>query len=93
MYKRQILTDWVKQGGTLIAHNGSVRALTSEEGVGNVKQIQNSFDKSNNFNIDLQREIYALSDEIDYESVLGNKLIQKFLIHGKHQRKNYHKRN
>tara|TARA_B100000242_G_scaffold116302_1_gene81217 strand:+ start:2635 stop:5421 length:2787 start_codon:yes stop_codon:yes gene_type:complete len=71
---KTILTDWVKQGGTLIAHNGSVRALTSEEGVGNVKQIQNSFDKSNNFNIDLQREIYALSDEIDYESVLGNKL-------------------
>ena len=71
---KTILTDWVKQGGTLIAHNGSVRALTSEEGVGNVKQIQNSFDKSNNFNIDLQREIYALSDEIDYESVLGNKV-------------------
>ena len=71
---KAILTDWVKQGGTLIAHNGSVRALTSEEGVGNVKQIQNSFDKSNNFNIDLQREIYALSDEIDYESVLGNKV-------------------
>ena len=71
---KTILIDWVKQGGTLIAHNGSVRALTSEEGVGNVKQIQNSFDKSNNFNIDLQREIYALSDEIDYESVLGNKV-------------------
>ena len=71
---KTILTDWVKQGGTLIAHNGSVRALTSEEGVGNVKQIQNSFDKSNNFNIDLQREIYASSDEIDYESVLGNKV-------------------
>ena len=71
---KTILTDWVKQGGTLIAHNSSVRALTSEEGVGNVKQIQNSFDKSNNFNIDLQREIYALSDEIDYESVLGNKV-------------------
>ena len=71
---KTILTDWVKQGGTLIAHNGSVRALTSEEGVGNVKQIQNSFNKSNNFNIDLQREIYALSDEIDYESVLGNKV-------------------
>ncbi len=71
---KTILTDWVKQGGTLIAHNGSVRALTSEEGVGNVKQIQNSFDKSNNFNIDLQREIYALSDEIDYESVLSNKV-------------------
>ena len=71
---KTILTDWVKQGGTLIAHNGSVRALTSEEGFGNVKQIQNSFDKSNNFNIDLQREIYALSDEIDYESVLGNKV-------------------
>ena len=71
---KTILTDWVKQGGTLIAHNGSVRALTSEEGVGSVKQIQNSFDKSNNFNIDLQREIYALSDEIDYESVLGNKV-------------------
>ncbi len=71
---KTMLTDWVKQGGTLIAHNGSVRALTNEEGVGNVKQIQNSFDKSNNFNIDLQREIYALSDEIDYESVLGNKV-------------------
>ena len=26
---KTILTDWVKQGGTLIAHNGSVRALTS----------------------------------------------------------------
>ena len=71
---KKILTDWVIQGGTLIAHNGSVRSLTGKEGIGNVKQIQNTFDKSNNFNIDLQREIYALSDEIDYESTLGNKV-------------------
>ena len=68
------LSNWVKNGGTLVAHNRSARSVASENGIGNVKLIQHTFDNSRDFNIDLQREIYSLSDEIDYEKTHSNKV-------------------
>ena len=68
------LSNWVKNGGTLVAHNRSARSIASENGIGNVKLIQHTFDNSRDFNIDLQREIYSLSDEIDYEKTHSNKV-------------------
>ena len=62
------LLDWVSQGGTLIAHNRSTRFLTSEYGIGSVKQLQNTFDESEKYNFDLLREIYS-----QYEDVNKNK--------------------
>ena len=71
---KETLMDWVKNGGTLIAHNGSTRSLSNEEGIGNVKQIQFTFDSSQDLNIDLQREIYSLIDDINIEKILSNKV-------------------
>jgi len=68
------LSNWVENGGTLVAHNRSTRSLASDKGIGNVKLIQHTFDNSQDFNIDLQREIYSLNDEIDYEKTLSNKV-------------------
>ena len=68
------LSNWVKNGGTLVAHNRSARSIASDNGIGNVKLIQHTFDNSRDFNIDLQREIYSLSDEIDYEKTHSNKV-------------------
>ena len=68
------LRDWVKQGGTLIAHNGSSRSLASENGIGSVRQISSTFDKSEAYNMDLQREFGALSVEIDMQKVNANKV-------------------
>ena len=49
------ISDWVRQGGTLIAHNSSSRYLASENGIGTVKQLQNTLDQSDEYNIDLQQ--------------------------------------
>ena len=68
------LSNWVENGGTLVAHNRSTRSFASDKGIGNVKLIQHTFDNSQDFNIDLQREIYSLNDEIDYEKTLSNKV-------------------
>ena len=71
---RETLSNWIKQGGTLIAHNRSVRQFTDDEGIGNVKQLQYTFDESQDFNIDLQRELFSLSEDISIDKTLSNKV-------------------
>ena len=68
------LKDWVKQGGTLITHNGSTRRLISQKEFSSVKDISNSFDSSHKFNVDLQRELLALDTKIDKSIVNSNKI-------------------
>ena len=68
------LNDWVKQGGTLIAHNYATRSLIGENGIGNVKHLSDTFDKSEDYNFDLQREIYSLDEDINKEETLNNKI-------------------
>ena len=46
-----VLKEWVKQGGTLIANNGSTRRLISNKSFGNVKNISDSFARSHDYNI------------------------------------------
>ena len=70
----KLLTDWVKQGGTLIAHNYSTRSIIDENGIGNVKHLSNTLDKSDDYNIDLQREIYSLDENINKEKINDNKV-------------------
>ena len=68
-----IISDWVEQGGTLIAHNGSSRYLSNNNGIGSVKTIQNTFDDIDDYNIDLQREFLSLDEMISIPEV-SNKL-------------------
>jgi len=73
-YEISALNDWVKQGGTLIAHNRSSRFIASQESLGSVKQLRDVLDESKDYNFDLLREIYAVEDDLDQESVLNNTL-------------------
>ena len=73
-YAKNTLMDWVKQGGTLIANNRSTRTIISSDGMGSVKSLNTTFDKSKSYNIDLMREIYSLEDKIDISNVNDNKV-------------------
>ena len=73
-YEKKVLSDWMEQGGTLIAHAASSFALASEQGIGSVKLLQNTFEESEKYNISLQRELSALYEELDIESVNSNKV-------------------
>ena len=73
-YATNMLMDWVKQGGTLIANNRSTRSIISSDGMGADKSLNSSFDKSKSYNIDLMREIYSLEDNIDISNANSNKV-------------------
>jgi len=73
-YAKNMLMDWVKQGGTLIANNRSTRTIISSDGMGSVKSLNTTFDKSKSYNIDLMREIYSLEDNIDISDANNNKV-------------------
>ena len=73
-YAKNMLMDWVKQGGTLIANNRSTRSIISSDGMSSVKNLNTTFDKSKSYNIDLMREIYSLVDNIDITDANANKV-------------------
>ena len=73
-YAKNMLMDWVKQGGTLIANNRSTRLIISSDGMSSVKSLNTTFDKSKSYNIDLMREIYSLEDNIDISDANDNKV-------------------
>ena len=73
----EVLNDWIKQGGTLIAHDNSSSIIASKNGLGSVTKIQDSLDKSIDFDIDLQREWLADKDNIDFNQVNSNTLNYK----------------
>ena len=68
------LKDWVKQGGTLIAHNSSTRRLLSQDSFSRVKEISDSFDSAHKYNVSLQREFLAKDTEVDKEIINNNKV-------------------
>ena len=71
-YAKSMLMDWVKQGGTLIANNASSRSIISSN-IGNVKNLNKTFENSKTFNFDLMRELYSLEDQIDITNANDNK--------------------
>ena len=73
----EVLNDWIKQGGTLIAHDNSSSIITGKNGLGSVLKIQDSLDRSIDFDIDLQREWLADKDNIDFDQVNSNTLNYK----------------
>ena len=69
-----VLKDWVKQGGTLIANNGSTRMLVSDNSTTSIKDVSDSFENSHDYNIKLQREFLSKNTSIDLDYVNNNKV-------------------
>ena len=69
-----VLKDWVKQGGTLIANNGSTRMLVSDNSISSIKDVSDSFENSHDYNIKLQREFLSKNISIDLDYVNSNKI-------------------
>ena len=63
------LKDWVKQGGTLIAHDNSAAQLARDNGIGQVRSIGDALDDAQDYDIALQRERLSTSDELDTAAV------------------------
>ena len=57
------LRDWVKQGGTLIAHDNSAAQLARDNGIGQVRSIGDALDNAQDYDIALQRERLSTSDD------------------------------
>lgn len=68
------LKDWVKQGGTLIAHDNSAAQLARDNGIGQVRSIGDALDDAQDYDITLQRERLSTSDELDTAAVSANRL-------------------
>ena len=73
-YSKEILIDWVKQGGTLIANNRAARLIASSGDFGDVKLLQQTFEDNESFNIDLMREIYSLNNDLNKNEVNLNRV-------------------
>ena len=69
-----VLKEWVKQGGTLIANNGSTRMLVSDNSITSIKDVSDSFENSHDYNIKLQREFLSKDVSIDLDYVNNNKI-------------------
>ena len=68
------LKDWVKQGGTLIAHDNSAAQLARDNGIGQVRSIGDALDDAQDYDIALQRERLSTSDELDTAAVSAHRL-------------------
>ncbi|GGW95198.1 M14 family metallopeptidase [Alteromonas halophila] len=75
---REALTQWVENGGTLIAHGNTAGQLASKDGIGNVRALQNSFDSAVDYNIALQREWLATSESLNTDKVMSHTLNTQF---------------
>ena len=74
-YEVNALNEWINQGGTLIAHNRSSRFIASnDKNLGSVKLLQNVLDRSEDYNFDLLREIYANETGLELKAYLNNEL-------------------
>ena len=72
--ERTALLDWVRQGGTLIAHGQSAGAVAQDEGLGSVRTIADTFDKAQDYDIALQRQRLASDSTVDMGLVNANTL-------------------
>ena len=68
------LEDWVKQGGTLIAHDNSASQLARDGGIGQVRSIGDALDNAQDYDIALQRERLSTSDELDTVAVSAHRI-------------------
>ena len=63
------LKDWVRQGGTLIAHDNSAAQIARDNGIGQVRSIGDALDSAQDYDIALQRERLSTSDQLDMVAV------------------------
>ena len=70
--ERDILSDWVKQGGTIVANGNSAGRFASENGIGSVRKITDTFGKRQDYDIAIQREWLADVDDVDTSATLSN---------------------
>ncbi|EHQ58301.1 Zinc carboxypeptidase [gamma proteobacterium HIMB55] len=68
------LRDWIKQGGTLIAHDNSAAQLARDSGIGQVRSIGDALDNAQDYDIALQRERLSTSDALDTTAVSAHRL-------------------
>ena len=68
------LRDWVKQGGTLVAHDNSAANLAREGGIGGVRTVGDSLTEAQEYDIALQREILATEDTLDVAAVAAHRV-------------------
>ena len=62
----------MKQGGTLISHGWSTNSLASEGGIGSVRRIQDTFEKSKDHDLVVQREWLASSEKLDVNGAMAH---------------------
>jgi hypothetical protein len=68
------LRDWVKQGGTLVAHDNTAANLAREGGIGGVRSVGDSLSEAQEYDIALQREILATDDALDMTTVAAHRV-------------------
>ncbi len=71
------LENWVKNGGTLIAIDGSAKALIKADGFTKVKLLEQVAEDQDKFDLSLQREWLAKQDNIS-----NSKLINSYQVPG-----------
>ncbi|MEC8417278.1 MAG: peptidase, partial [Pseudomonadota bacterium] len=74
------LDEWVKNGGTLIAHGRSTQALAGKDGIAKVKTIENSFENAVDYDISLMREYMALSDKVDTKATMTHAFDEDYTV-------------
>ena len=68
------LKDWVKQGGTLIAHDNSAAQIARESGIGQVRSIGDALDSAQDYDIALQRERLSTSEKLDTGAISAHRI-------------------
>lgn len=74
--QKNVIQDWVEQGGTLIAHAGSAGQIAAKKGMGSVKLVDDVLDKAEEYDIALQREWLATQSELEMDEVMSHQLNQ-----------------
>jgi len=69
------LKDWVKQGGTLITHENSTKALASKDD-STVKLVDDIFEDAEKYDIALQRRLLAGEPLADLDALFASKVGQ-----------------
>ena len=64
----KVIDQWVKNGGTLIAIDGSIRHIMKQK-MTRVKDVSNILEDSKKYDLSLHREWLAKNDELDLEKV------------------------
>ena len=74
LLKQLTLTHYKNIESSRFEFQAPINCFIGNNGIGNVKHLRDTFDNSEDYNFDLQREIYSLEDDISKEDTLNNKV-------------------